>query len=63
MTLWQNSNGVIYCDKHCGGYLAAAIRSAPKKKIHVTPLSTWVKLADAEAHHGCETCNPNWWKQ
>lgn len=61
--LWQNNNGAIYCAQHGGGYLRAAIQQSPKKNTHTTPRETWVAVKESDAHHGCETCNPNWWKK
>jgi hypothetical protein len=68
MALWVGKqSGKVYCTKHAGSYLQAAIQSRPKAVSHTTQLDQWVGVTAAEAKmlnlHDCETCNPSWWKK
>lgn len=64
-TLFIDNGGRIECVEHGGSYLRSAFASAPNRRTHRTPITTWEKV-DAEFARewesalgfppACETC-------
>jgi hypothetical protein len=53
--LYVNDNGEIACVLHGGAYLAFAVQTCPRTRVHHTPLGTWQRLtADALAFYVAE---------
>lgn len=55
-TVWIHDGGTVACATHGGGYLAAAIKANPRKRIHRTPRGSWER--DDTQQFPCEICHP-----
>ncbi len=63
---WFSTDGEFTCTEHGGSYLRSAAAASPRKRKHVTPLTTWQRVTQQDVAEwsmlgrgslSCETCH------